>query len=315
MKKVPLVGIVIVNWNKKEMTGECLKSLEKTSYKNYKVILIDNGSTDGSITYLKKINKEITIIRLKENLGYTCGTNIGWKYAIEKLKADYICAMDNDIVTIQTKWLNLIIKELEKSDEYGIGSGKHIYKDGALQPPFINSDLKDSHQKDKGQYNFIKEVDGFGGPCIIIKRSTIEKIGYYDENFFYGPNDIDYCLRARKEGIKIIYNGFSKSIHIGSGTGKVKNDKIFGKQVEGGMIYLLRHAKISETSSLILKNFIRSFITRIDTRNKIKINNLIFYNTFLKRMFYFIIGIISSIMKYKKIDNNTVLNYNLNLLK
>jgi GT2 family glycosyltransferase len=239
-EKRPSVGIIIVNWNKKEMTGNCLETLKMTKYPNFQVILVDNGSTDDSINYLKKIWPNLHVISLDKNYGYTTGTNIGWKYAIKVLKTDYICAMDNDIVTVQPEWLDLIINELEKSQERGIGSGKHLFPDGRLQTPYEGADK--TYQMDKGNYDHIKEVNAFVGPAIVIKKQVIQKIGYYDENFFYGPNDIDYCYRARKAGFKIVYNGLSKSVHIGSASGRSPmKDLIYRHQSEGMMLFSFRY--------------------------------------------------------------------------
>jgi len=139
----------------------------------------------------------MSIIKLKRNYGYTEGINIGWKYALKKLKVDYICVMDNDIITVQPQWLTLIVRELEKSPKNGLGSGKHTFPDGRLQTPYEGAD--DSYKPDKGKYNFVKEVGAFVGPAMLIKRALTEKIGYYDENFFYGPNDLDYCYRAKRQ--------------------------------------------------------------------------------------------------------------------
>jgi len=310
MKKFPLVVIVIVNWNKKEMTGDCLKSLKITSYPNYKIILVDNGSKDGSIDYLKGISDNLIILKLSENKGYTVGTNQGWKYALGKLKADYICALDNDIVTVQKEWLTLLVAELEKSAERGIASGKHLFPNGILQTPFEGIATDEIYKRDEGKFDFVKEVDAFVGPCILIKKSTIKKIGYYDENFFYGPNDIDYCNRARKAGIKIVYNGFSKSIHLGSISGKSKGDWLFGKQVEGMLIFTFRYGSFPAKIAMILRQFIRAFVGRIDTLQRRRLSNLYFHKTFLIRIVYFIKGLINALENQKIIktsnSNNTI---------
>ena len=69
----------------------------------------------------------MVVLRLSKNYGYTIAENVGWKYALKKLKADYVCAMDSDIVTIQKDWLDLQIKELEKGAEFGISCGKLVF--------------------------------------------------------------------------------------------------------------------------------------------------------------------------------------------
>lgn len=300
-KKEPLVCIVIVNWNSKDVTSNCLKSLKKTDYKNYKVILVDNGSTDKSVDYLKKIIPQMHLILLKKNYGYTTGTNIGWKYALKKLKADYICAMDNDIVTIQKEWLSLLVKELEKSPLKGIASGRHLSLDGTLQTPYEGAE-KDSNKPDKGNYNHIKEVKAFVGPCILIKKEVIKKIGYYDENFFYGPNDLDYCYRANKAGFKVVYNGFSKSVHIGSfsGSSSSAKDWIYRNQSESMMIFSFRYDSFFSKAGMVLRQFLRAFVTRKNTIKERKFSNLYFHKTFVKRVYYYFPAVINALKSYKK---------------
>lgn len=305
MANKPLVAIVIVNWNKKEMTRECLKSLNLTAYPNFKTLLVDNGSTDGSIEYLKKlnINSNIEFISLDKNYGYTIGTNIGWRHALREYNADYICVMDNDVITIQEEWLDRIIDELEKSPEHGIGSGKHLFEDGKLQSPYIGTDPEDHYVPDTGKYDFVREVEGFCGPAMVIKKSTIEKIGYYDENYFYGPNDIDYCNRARKAGIKLIYTGLSKSIHIGSVSGKIKNDKLYGKQAEGMMIFSFRYEEFVKSFAMVFRQLARSFFTRINPNEPMRFTNLYFYKSFPIRIGYWGAAVFWAIKKYPQILN------------
>ncbi|MBX4212068.1 glycosyltransferase family 2 protein [Candidatus Pacearchaeota archaeon] len=303
LRKQPLVGIIIVNWNKKEMTAECLNSLKKTTYKNYKVILIDNGSTDGSVEYLKKINPKMAVIKLKRNYGYTEGTNVGWKYAMKKMKADYICVMDNDIVTVQPQWLDLIMNELVKSPKNGLGSGKHTFPDGRLQTPYVGADA--SYKKDTGKYDFVKEVEAFVGPAMVISRAVIEKIGFYDENFFYGPNDLDFCFRARKAGFKIIYNGKSHSVHIGSASGlSPAKDYIYRHQSEGMMIYSFRYGSIGEKLGMALRQLSRALFTRRITTSPISFRNTIIHWTFPKRLVFYTISLYHALLNYKKVKTS-----------
>ncbi|MBX4196768.1 glycosyltransferase family 2 protein [Candidatus Pacearchaeota archaeon] len=303
-QKEPLVGIAIVNWNKKDMTANCLKSLKKTTYKNYKVVLVDNGSTDGSVEFLKKVNPGIHIIKLKKNYGYTEGINVGWKYVLKSMKADYVCVMDNDIITVQPQWLTLIINELEKDPKNGLGSGKHTFPDGRLQTPYEGAD--DSYKPDTGKYNFIKEVDAFVGPAMVIRRTVAEKIGYYDENFFYGPNDLDYCYRAKKAGFKMIYNGKSHSVHIGSATGVTGSAKdfLYRQQSEGMMIFYFRYAPISTKISMAFRQLVRTLFTRKNTIEPISIKNTIFHKNFPKRMLLYLAALASALKNYKYIKKS-----------
>jgi GT2 family glycosyltransferase len=277
-----------------------------TSYSNYKVIVVDNGSSDDSATYLKKVLPSAEMVSLKKNYGYTEGTNIGWKYALSKLKADYVCAMDNDLITIQPEWLDLIIDELERSPQRGIGSGKHLFPDGRLQHPYEEADWKYSNVLDTNRYDFVKEVKSFAGPGIVIKREVIEKIGYYDENFFYGPNDVDYCYRARNAGFKVVYIGTSRSIHIGSSSGLTGSAKdfIYLNQSEGMMIFSFRYGDLWERLHMSVRQLGRAFVTRVDPVSPMEKENLFFHKTFPLRVYYYGKALSKALKNHKLIKSS-----------
>ena len=111
------VAIVIVNWNQKDLTEECLKSLKKINYSNYKIILVDNGSSDGSIEYLIKNYPECHYIKSKKNLGFSGGNNLGMKYALEQ-NFEYIYLLNND-TEVHPFFLNEITLEMDRNKSLG----------------------------------------------------------------------------------------------------------------------------------------------------------------------------------------------------
>ena len=305
-RKYPLVAIVIVNWNGGQTIINCIKSLGMTDYPNYKVILIDNGSMDDSLEKILKIRPDMKVIELPKNYGYTVGTNTGWRYALKKLGADYICAMDSDIVTVQKNWLSLQIEELEKSKDRGISCGKLIFPDGRVQLLYHEREHSQYLEKDVGQYDFIRETKAVGGACIIIKGLVIEKIGYYDEHFFYGPNDIDYCFRANHAGFKVIYNGFAKSIHVGSFSSRSgAKDFIYGHQAYGQIVFWFRHCNWFDAFRTVKEQFVRAFLTRTDPYKLKSLSNTYFHASFLKRLISFFKSWYVAAHDYKVIHNET----------
>lgn len=305
-KKNPLVCIIIVNWNGGETIEKCIKSLKITSYPNYRIIVVDNASTDDSIKKLKKINPKIEVIYLDKNYGCSPGRNVAISLLMKDKKMKYICLMDSDIITIQKNWLDVQINELEKKEDYGISGGKLVFPDGRLQV-LVRKNRKSFKEKDRNQYNFVTETFAVWGACMIIKRRVIETIGFLDENFFYGPDDVDYCYRAKNAGFKIIYNGFSKSIHVGAFSGlSPKRDYIYRQQAEGMMIYAFRHFNISQKAFMVIRQFIRAFITRKDPFSNQSLKNTIFHKTFLKRIGLFTIALKESLKNNKIIKLNVV---------
>lgn len=303
--KVPLVCIVIVSWNGGEKVWKCIGSLiEKTSYKNYKIILVDNGSTDGSIERIEKKFKKVIILRIGKNLGFTGGTIFGWNYCFKNYHPNYICDMNNDIITVQTNWLDLMVNVLEKNKKAGICGNKLLSPDNTLQLLYLGRPLKEK-ELDKGQYDFIKEVQAVGGANMLIKRKMIDKLGALDENFFYGPDDIDYCFRARRAGFKIIYNGFSKSVHLGSFSYfSVSRDFIYKPQSYGQMLFSFRHDGLIDGLKMSGRQLLRAFMTRKNPYSKIDYYNIYFHRNFVKRLGVFFFSFLSALNNYKNIKSS-----------
>ncbi len=308
MKKQPLVCIVITDWNNGKTIFECLRTLiDKTSYKNYKVIIVDNASTDGSP---EKIEEEfrksgkVIVVRAGDNLGFTKGTNYGWTYSFKNLNPDYICDMNADLFTVQPEWLKLMVEELEKDEKRGICGNKLVFPDGRLQLLYSDRHPEEYKEKDKGQYDFVKEVTSLGGANMLIKASMIKKIGALDESFFYGPDDVDYCLRARKKGFKVVYTGLSKSTHIGSFTYLSNKDFLYKHQSYGMIVFAFRHGTFIDGIKMILNQFVRVFITRKDPFQKRKLKNIYFHTSFPRRFMSFLSSSFKAVRNYNVVKND-----------
>ena len=308
--KQPLVCIVTVNWNGGDRIYQCIESLVKiTEYDNYKIIISDNGSTDGSCERIEKDFPQVEILRLKENLGWTIGINSGWTYAFKKYDPDYMVDMNDDLITVQKDWLTIMVNCLEEKEERVICGNKLLFPDNRVQLLYMDRVPKEYEEKDNGQFDYIKEVSGVGGANMLIKRSLINKMGAVDENYFYGPDDLDYCLRAKKLGYKIIYNGFSKSIHIGSFSYlSASKDFIYKHYSYGGMLVTFRHGNAKEILSIILHELARAFITRKDPFKKTSFNNIYFHPTCLKRLWYFFPSFFRAIWNINKVNTEHFIN-------
>ena len=216
----PKVCIVILNWNGKDITSKCLDSVRGITYPNYEVILIDNGSSDGSQEHFKKNYQWITFIENPKNLGFTGGNNIGIKIGLEK-KADYILLLNNDTVA-DPSFLDELINAGESRKDVGILNPKIYYYDnpdilwyaGGRVSIFRGIPIHLGYQKkDEGQYDDSCEVNFITGCAFLIKRDVIEKIGILDENLFIYSEDLDWCFRAFKAGYKGLYVPSSKIWH------------------------------------------------------------------------------------------------------
>ena len=122
MDKQPLVYIIVLNYKGIDDTIECLESIKKISYNNYRVIIVDNYSCDGSEEKTRNSYPEYTIIQTGKNLGYAGGNNIGIKHALDR-DAQYICILNNDVI-VENDFLETVIIKLEKNPDWGIAGPK-----------------------------------------------------------------------------------------------------------------------------------------------------------------------------------------------
>ena len=205
----PLVYILILNWNGKEDTLECLSSLKKIDYPNYKTIVIDNGSTDDSVKIINKKYPKIKIIENKKNLGYAEGNNVGIRYAL-KNKADYVLILNNDTI-VDKKFLTELVKVGESNEKVGI-VGPKVYHYGTNKIQYLGiknlfwnlvmyRKVVGRNKEDEGQFDSFTDVDAVAGCSTLIKSNVLKKIGVLDKELFLYWEEVDLFQRAKKRRI------------------------------------------------------------------------------------------------------------------
>ena len=214
MNKKP-VDIIIVTFNAIDKLRGCLESIERHTKNTSYALTIVNNSSDGTLHFLKhyqKKNKNIKIIDLNKNLGFCGAANL----ALRNTHNKFIVRLDDD-AEVTEGWLDKLYKQIKNKPKVGIVGCKIVFPDNKIHCADYRVrplQIVGHGEKDKGQRDYIKECDALAGPCWLIKRKIIEKVGYFDEEFFpCQAEDIDYCLRVRLAGYKIIYNGQVKMIH------------------------------------------------------------------------------------------------------
>ncbi len=221
--------IIVVNFNTKDLTLDTLRSINTQKWRsNIKILVVDNGSTDGSVEAIKKAFPDIELSISEKNLGFSKGNNLG----LRKTSANLVLLLNSDTIVLPGSLDNLV--EYTNSHPYGIVSCKLLNSDGTFQPnggkipTFINTflwlsglddilGLNSYHSKDL-KYFQNSEVGWVGGTAMLIKREVIEKVGLLDENIFMYGEDVEYCLRAKRHGFKIGWTDKSKITHLGGGS-------------------------------------------------------------------------------------------------
>jgi len=229
------VTIIILNWNGKEDTIECVESVRNITYPNYEILIVDNGSTDGSQEVFKLKYPNIILIENQQNLGFAEGNNIGMRYALKR-GTDYILLLNNDTM-VDKHFLDELIKWAEMDQKVGIAGPKiYFYHEpnkicslGANINLWTGRILNIGHKQiDKDQFEDIKKVDYVPGAAILVKRKVIEKIGLLDKNYFFYYEETDWCARAKKIGYSVIAVSESKIWHkIGSTAGKIEGFTLY----------------------------------------------------------------------------------------
>lgn len=205
MKKV---AVVILNFNVKEESLQCVKSVSESDYKNLQIIVVSN-SNDELAEEIKEI-RGIVFIQNKENLGYTGGNNIGIKKALEE-GADFIFILNADTIIDQKAIGNLV--SVAEEDGVGIAGPKILFTDektiwyagGIFDLANVLGKHRGVDERDTGQYEKLEETDYISGGAMFIKKEVFEKIGLFDEKYFLYYEDSDFCFRAQKAGFKLLY--------------------------------------------------------------------------------------------------------------
>ncbi len=220
MSKDLSVFIIILNHNGKEDTIECLESIRAQTYKNYKVCIVDNASTDGSQDYFKENFSWAMLIENETNLGFAEANNIAIKQAM-KMKLDSVLLLNND-TKVAPDMLSELIKPMKVNLAIGIAGPKMYYYNRSDTLWFARGKMDwktgvTSHiggmEQDYGQYNEICDSDFISGCALLIHKNVINKIGLMDERYFYYQEDIDYCTKAIKAGFKCIVAPRAKLWH------------------------------------------------------------------------------------------------------
>ena len=217
-----LVTIILVNYNGYNDTVHCVKSILKSTYKNYKIILVDNNSADRDIIRKDSFLLENTdVIFLDENLGFSGGNNRGIDFAKEKYDPGYYLLLNND-TEIADNAIEELIKTYNRTEHCGLVTGKIFYYD---TPDIIwaaggkfdfNTGIADQPalgKKDGDEYSREKETSFCTGCVMLISKEVLETVGKLDEQFFLYAEDTDYCCRVMNKHYKLMYTGNAVIYH------------------------------------------------------------------------------------------------------
>ena len=262
------IAIIIVNWKQYELTINCLLSLKKLEYKNWKVILVDNESNFEKINKIKSDFNKVEVIESKENLGFASANNLGIKYAI-KNKFEYVMLLNND-TEVNKKFLLPLLNSFQNDNSLGAvqplimnyNNRAKVWNAGGYLNNFFGFPYTNKKLNNKN-----RQIDWITGCCIVLKTQVIKKAGLIDEDFFAYYEDVDWSLRIKKLGYKLGIVESSVIFHHGT---KSSNDS----NSEGNLSPFVHYLNIRNHIYLLKKH-----------SDKFNFIGVLFYQ-FLKILFY-----------------------------
>jgi GT2 family glycosyltransferase len=220
MPTEPLVFIVIVNWNGKQVTLDCLESLALVTYPRVRTIVVDNGSADASVDAIRSRFPSVDILPMKENLRFAGGTNRGLEYALAR-GGDLFLLLNNDTV-VHPEFLTHMVQRLVSSATIGLVAPKIYYHRDPNRLWFAGGSISmwtgtlkhtGIRETDNGQYDTPGMIDYASGCCALTSRAVLEKVGMLDESYAMYTEDADWSMRIRKAGYSIMYEPLARVWH------------------------------------------------------------------------------------------------------
>ncbi|MFW5942993.1 MAG: glycosyltransferase family 2 protein, partial [Chloroflexota bacterium] len=221
---MPSVTLIILNWNARRLLARCLPSLLAQTYDDYRVVLVDNASTDDSLAFVRREFPQVQIIENERNRGFSAGNNA----ALRRLQSDVAVLVNPDLIA-SAEWLRELVAGLTGEERIGIAGGKLFYPGGRrlqhagglIRFPLAMPDYLGRDEPDEGQYDQLRDVEYVVGAGLAVRREVLQRIGLLDEGFFLYFEDADLCFRARRAGYRVVYAPRAEAVHEESAlTGK-----------------------------------------------------------------------------------------------
>lgn len=226
---LPSIAIILVNWNSYDVTQDCILSLKQISYSNYTIVLVDNGSVDGSGKKLQEAHSDIVLLFTEKNLGFTGGNNRGFRYALEQ-GFDYSMMLNNDTF-VEPDFLSKLVAAAESSERIGavqprihFNHNRQLLWNGGS---YFNTlwgfaYTKGENKLPREEHLVNQQVDWITGCAFLVKNTVLRKTGLLAENMFIYSEDVDLSFRIREQGFRLLYVADAIVYHIAGMSNKSK---------------------------------------------------------------------------------------------
>jgi GT2 family glycosyltransferase len=219
----PKVCIIVLTWKNYDLTRDCLCSLRKIDYANIEIVLVDNGSADGSAERLESEFPEVRLIKNEKNLGFPGGNNVAIQDGMAR-NPDYFLLLNNDTL-VAPDFLSKLVNVAQSDKKIGVLNPKILYFEpsdriwfagGFYKPGWNTGKVRGENRRDAGKYDDTREITFATGCAFLVKIEVVRQIGLLDENFFLGFEDLDWTVRALEAGFRAFYVGSAVIWHKSS---------------------------------------------------------------------------------------------------
>jgi GT2 family glycosyltransferase len=204
---LPVVWIIVLNWNRREDTVQCISSLRQLDYPAYRILVVDNGSTDGSPELFRTL-AGVDLVANERNLGFAAGNNVGIEYALER-GADYVLLLNND-TTVSPSLVSTLVEVAEADRQIGIVGPIVYYADRTSEVWFAGMRFQFGLYVLRTGLHLrppiapVEEVDFVSGCGMLVRGTVWQRIGLLDPDYFMYYEDLDLCIRAKRAGFRIM---------------------------------------------------------------------------------------------------------------
>ena len=247
--RTPPVTLLILNWNAGRFLAACLDSLQQLTYPAYSVLLVDNGSSDGSPAFVRAHYPWVDVVETGVNAGFAGGNNVG----LRRVQTPFVVLVNPDVI-VEPDWLTQLIQPMLQNQAIGIVGCKVFYAGGHLLQHaggYITFPLGlpghyGLQEEDSGRYDEASDVEYVIGAAMAIRREVIDHIGLMDEGFFLYYDDVDYCVRARQAGFRVVYAPAARIIHLESATTQKGSAFYFQHMHASRWRYILKYYPVAD---------------------------------------------------------------------
>jgi GT2 family glycosyltransferase len=228
------VVLLILTWNRRDDVLRCVASLPRLTYPNVTPVVIDNASADDTVAALRAQHPDLTVLVNPRNLGYAGGNNAGMRWALER-GADYVQLINSD-TEVTPDLTGELVRVAEADPRIAVAGCRNVlmedptrlwgaYNTLTYGPFLVRSD--GAGAADGPAWHGLRDVDAVIGNGYLWRRAALQEIGLLDEGFFGYHEDIEWCMRARRAGWRVVYAGNAAIIHRGGSSSAPGHARIF----------------------------------------------------------------------------------------